>query len=94
MGNRLVYKGMIIGAIVGGAITLLDHDTRKEAIAKLDKTRNKATYYMHHPSLYMGILRTRCEMAANTLVSGMDTTIKMINEMQQMLEVTKDKDIK
>lgn len=94
MGKGLLYKGMIIGAIVGGAITLLNRNTRKEVITGLKKTKNKTFYYMNHPSVYMGHVRVQCESATNSLLDGMNTTIKIINKVQETLEETEIKSVK
>ncbi|WP_112179922.1 MULTISPECIES: hypothetical protein [Paraliobacillus] len=94
MAKGLMYKGMLLGAIVGGSITLLDRTTRKEVITGLKKTKNKTFYYLNHPSVYMGNLRMQCESATNTLLDGMNTTIKLINKVQETLEETENKSVK
>lgn len=93
MGKGLLYKGMVVGAVVGGAITLLDRSTRKEVIIGLNKTKNKTFYYMNHPSVYMGHVRKQCESATNSILDGMNTTIKLINKVQETLEETENKSI-
>ena len=43
------WKGMLLGAIAGGALTLLDKDTREVMRDNVKKTSGKVGYILRHP---------------------------------------------
>ena len=43
------WKGVLLGAIAGGAMSLFDRETRRNVIDHCQKTTEKATYYAKHP---------------------------------------------
>ena len=49
MSKSKFWKGVLFGAIAGGALSLLDRDTRKTVVAGCQKTTDKITYYVKHP---------------------------------------------
>ena len=49
MSKSKFWKGVLFGAIAGGALSLLDRDTRTTVVAGCQKTTEKITYYVKHP---------------------------------------------
>ncbi|MCA1024983.1 MULTISPECIES: YtxH domain-containing protein [Cytobacillus] len=49
MGKSLFWKGVVLGAIAGGALTMLDRDTRENAKSKCRETTESAKYYIKNP---------------------------------------------
>lgn len=49
MGKSLFWKGVFYGALAGGALSMLDKDTRKAALLTCKKTTNSAAFYLKHP---------------------------------------------
>lgn len=50
MGKSLFWKGVFYGAIAGGALTMLDKNTRESAAAFCKKTASSTAYYVKHPN--------------------------------------------
>lgn len=49
MGTKKLAKGMVIGALVGGAITLFDRETRKDVIRAGKTVGNKVLHVISNP---------------------------------------------
>lgn len=49
MGKSLFWKGVVLGAVAGGALTMLDRDTRENAKSKCRETTESAKYYIKIP---------------------------------------------
>jgi gas vesicle protein len=47
--NKL-WKGMLFGALAGGAVSLFDRDTRQAVTSSCKKGAQTATYYIKHPN--------------------------------------------
>ncbi|MEH7118160.1 YtxH domain-containing protein [Neobacillus vireti] len=43
------WKGMLLGAIAGGALSLLDKDTREAMKENVKKTSGRVSYIVRHP---------------------------------------------
>jgi len=88
MNKRNICTGMIVGAIVGGLVSLLDKSTRHYAKDKLNETKNCSKYYLKNPSLsirktreslnkWNNILRENIDDATNALEQVEDTIRKI-----------------
>ncbi|WP_026584659.1 YtxH domain-containing protein [Bacillus sp. J33] len=49
MGKSLFWKGVLYGAIAGGALSLLDKTTRETVTANVKKTSSDVGYYLKNP---------------------------------------------
>lgn len=50
MGKSLFWKGVLYGAIAGGALTMLDRQTRENAAACCKKAAGTAAHYVKNPN--------------------------------------------
>ncbi|MBG9449558.1 hypothetical protein ABE67_09590 [Cytobacillus firmus] len=50
MGKSLFWKGVLYGALAGGALSLLDKSTRETVFDNCRKTSSNVGYYLKHPS--------------------------------------------
>ncbi|GGM30164.1 hypothetical protein GCM10011351_15380 [Paraliobacillus quinghaiensis] len=91
MGKGLMYKGIFLGAVIGGALTLLDHDTRRGAKLLVNKTKVKANFYKNHPAIFAADLRNQYEHLSASLLSGMNSTIQMLASIEGLIEQVEDK---
>ncbi|MBP3038513.1 YtxH domain-containing protein [Bacillaceae bacterium Marseille-Q3522] len=57
MANNKFWTGVILGAIAGGAISLLDRSTRKE----VKETCTKAVFYVKHPEEAAAMVKNQTE---------------------------------
>ncbi|WML28086.1 YtxH domain-containing protein [Neobacillus sp. OS1-33] len=66
------WRGMLLGALAGGAISLLDKQTREVMYENVQKTTRKVTYVLKNP----GEVTEKVKEAAEKL----KTTVKQVSE--------------
>lgn len=66
------WRGMLLGALAGGAISLLDKQTREVMCENVQKTTRKVTYVLKNP----GEVTEKVKEAAEKL----KTTVKQVSE--------------
>jgi len=49
LGKNLFFKGVFFGALVGGALSLLHKETRRDVMNASKKTINQIKYVVTHP---------------------------------------------
>ncbi|WP_079708793.1 YtxH domain-containing protein [Paraliobacillus ryukyuensis] len=86
MGKNLLVKGMILGALAGGALTLFDHDTRKEVKYKVKKINSRTTYYFRHPSDFVAEVRNQYQAASTMMTRQLNTASKFLADMEVLIE--------
>ncbi|WP_182201471.1 hypothetical protein [Paraliobacillus salinarum] len=91
MKKNLLAKGMIVGAVVGGALTLLDRDTRMSVKGKLKNVNQKTTFFMTHPSDFVSEVRNQYETVSRTMLDGFDTAIALISKFEKTVEQIEEK---
>jgi gas vesicle protein len=67
MSKSKFWKGVLFGAIAGGALSMLDRDTRKTVVAGCQKTTGKITYYVKHPQEAVDSLKESTMRIRNTI---------------------------
>ena len=50
MGKKTLFSSMAIGAIVGGAVSLFNKETRDYVKDKSNQAKDQASYYAKHPN--------------------------------------------
>ncbi|WP_138417975.1 YtxH domain-containing protein [Aquibacillus sediminis] len=86
MSNRKFVRGVIIGAAVGGLVTLFDRETRNDVVGKLRSTGNATTYYVKHPSTAFHDLTAGYQQLSNQLATGLNSTLQMLAQLQDLLD--------
>jgi len=49
MGKSLFWKGVFLGAVAGGALSLLDKSTRESVVTTCKKTTYEISFYVKNP---------------------------------------------
>ncbi|MFB1050933.1 hypothetical protein [Paraliobacillus sp. JSM ZJ581] len=91
MKKSLLTKGIVVGAIVGGALTFFDRDTRMSVKSKLRKVNRKTTFLMTHPSDVVAEIRNQYESMSTLMLKGFDTALDFINEFQSIVNQIDEK---
>ncbi|MBM7572417.1 YtxH domain-containing protein [Aquibacillus albus] len=86
MSNRKLLKGVVLGAIAGGALAMLDQSTRNEVMGKVKETCTNTKYIVKHPSEAIHKLRTSYDTFANELSGGVNTTLNVLEKIQEFLD--------
>lgn len=61
MGRKKLAKGMFIGALVGGALSLIDRETRREVFAAGKKVGNKVLDVLSDPGKTLSGIKEKVE---------------------------------
>lgn len=85
MGQHKLWKGVFIGAVVGGAIMLIDRDTRKYVGEKSQTTGSACKNYMKHPSEAIHNLRVNYEYLSNRINKGVEDLLEILNKAEEMV---------
>ncbi|WP_077624325.1 hypothetical protein [Sediminibacillus massiliensis] len=86
MSESKLLKGIIIGATVGGLISLADKSTRVEVSRNLKKAGDRTNYYLKNPSDVIQGVRSCYEQLASNLFTGADSVVEMLSDIQQTIE--------
>ncbi|SDK35200.1 hypothetical protein [Sediminibacillus albus] len=86
MSRSKLATGIIVGAAVGGLISLCDRDTRNQFVGGMKKAGSGTSYYMKNPSEAVHNLRDRYENIAGNLSQGAESALQIMNQVQDTLE--------
>lgn len=91
MGKQLLCKGIIIGAVAGGLITLFDEDTRRYASRKLSESKDSAGYYVKHPSDALNQFNHGYQKASKQISAGLSSVLSILNQLEEVTNSVEDK---
>lgn len=87
MSNSKFLKGVLWGAVAGGALSLLDRTTRQIVLKKCQRTAGKVTYYVKHPVEAVENVKESTQRLRTTIEEvGSDVTFlsEKINELREI----------
>ena len=88
MSKSKFWKGVLFGAIAGGALSMLDRDTRKTVVAGCQKTTGKITYYVKHPQEAVDSLKESTMRIRNTIEEVGEEVSFIAEKIDELKEVT------
>lgn len=86
MGRRKLCTGIILGAVVGGLISLTNQDARSYAKGKLSTTKNYTKYYIKNPSEAVRSIRMSFDEFNKSFTSGAENTINALEQIEDTLD--------
>lgn len=86
MGKRKLCTGIILGAVIGGLISLVNKDARLYAKGKLQTTANHTKYYLKNPSEAVSNIRLSFDEFSKTFSSGAESTINALEQIEDTLD--------
>jgi len=86
MGKRKLLSGMMIGAIVGGAVALLNKDARKYAQAKVISAKEKTSYVFKHPAEAVRASRMKIDYLNDHLINSFENAVNALEQVEQTLD--------
>ncbi|HLR70425.1 MAG TPA: YtxH domain-containing protein [Pseudogracilibacillus sp.] len=86
MGKRKLLSGMMIGAIIGGAVALLNEDARKYAQTKVTSVKGKTSYLIKHPAEAVRTSRMKIDHLNDHLVNSFENTVNALEQVEQTLD--------
>lgn len=88
MGNtKNFWKSVFVGAIVGGAISLVNGETRKAVVHNIQKGYKELTYCLKHPNETLEQIKESSQQIRSTVQQvGDDITFikEKVNELQEV----------
>ncbi|MBR7795231.1 MAG: YtxH domain-containing protein [Bacillota bacterium] len=91
MGKRKLFLGVMIGATVGGLVTLFDKDTRSYSKEKLSTAKSGTSYLMKHPSEAVHSIRTAFDTFNRNFTTGAEKTIDALEQVEATLDKVANK---
>lgn len=92
MGRRKFCTGVIVGAVIGGLVSLMNKDTRLYAKSKVKATADQTKYYLKNPSEAVRTVRVSFNEFNQNFSTGAKSTINALEQIEETLDkVTKKK---
>ncbi|WP_042225027.1 YtxH domain-containing protein [Oceanobacillus manasiensis] len=86
MGNRKLVVGVLIGALVGGAITLFDRETRNYSRMKLTNMKYGSQSVLRNPSEAVRNVRKAFNTFNQNFSTGAQSTINALEQVEATLD--------
>lgn len=91
MGKRKLILGVVAGAVAGGAVALLDKDTRSYACGKVKEVKDSSSYYISNPSEAIQGLQNTVDKVNQAFESGSANAMNALEQVEQTLEKVTNK---
>ncbi|MCM3773406.1 YtxH domain-containing protein [Priestia aryabhattai] len=85
--NKLV-EGIVIGAIIGGAISLFDKETRNSVIQGSKKLKDKTTTLIQHPELVTDTVKEKYETIRTTIEQVSEDVSFVAGKVEKLKKTT------
>lgn len=82
------WKGMLIGALAGGAVTLLDKETRRAVAGSCKKGTQKVTYCLTHPTEMVQQVKEQTAKLRHTVEQVSEDVSFIAEKVDELREVT------
>lgn len=86
MGKRILCTGIIVGAVVGGLISLKNEEARDYAKVKLVLMRAEAKYCLENPSQSVRNFRQSFEQFSQKFTDGADSAANALEQVENTLD--------
>lgn len=86
MGKRRLISGVVLGATVGGALALLDKDTREYAKTKLEASKVGCSYYLKHPAEAIENIRETVDKWNQNVTTGAENAINALEQVEETID--------
>ena len=88
MNNTKFWKGVLFGAIAGGAISLFDRHTRKVVFENCQETAGKITYYVKNPGEAANCVKESTRKIRSTIEEVSEEIAFIAEKVDELREVT------
>jgi|GEM_PF-1885333 len=85
MGQQKLWKGVWIGALIGGALVLIDKDTRQYVSVRSREAGTKYKGYVTNPSDAIHTVRVNYEQFSKRVSKGLEDLIEILNKAEDIL---------
>lgn len=88
MGKNLFLKGIIYGALAGGALSLLDKKTRQDMKVNVKKAYEQVSYVVRHPEEITENVKETAEKIRNTIEQVSEDISYITGKVDELCELT------
>ncbi|NYE09611.1 methyl-accepting chemotaxis protein [Bacillus niacini] len=88
MGKNLFFKGIIYGALAGGALSLLDKKTRQDMKVNVKKAYEQVSYVVRHPGEITENVKETAEKLRNTIEQVSEDISYITEKVDELRELT------
>ncbi|MEH7479921.1 YtxH domain-containing protein [Neobacillus drentensis] len=82
------WRGVLLGALAGGAISLLDKQTREVMKENVQKTTTKVTYMMKNPGEITDKVKETAEKLKTTVKQVSEDISYITDKVEELREIT------
>lgn len=82
------WKGVLMGALAGGAISLLDQETRKSVVDGCKKGMREISYYATHPTEVAEQVKEKTNKLRTTFEQVSEDVSFIAEKVEELKEVT------
>lgn len=82
------WKGILMGALAGGAISLLDKETRRSVIESCKNTTKEVSYLVTHPNEIAEKVKERTAQIRSTVDQVSEDVSFIAEKVEELREVT------
>ena len=86
MGKRKLLTGMIVGASVGGLLSLLNKDVRSYAKDKTNQVYDQIETCVDNPTQVVKQIKAKLIVLNETIASNSDSAINALNQVENSLQ--------
>ncbi|WP_071396141.1 hypothetical protein [Bacillus tuaregi] len=88
MSSSKFWKGVIIGAVAGGVISLFDRSTRNSVMESCRNTTGKVTHYVKHPQEAVDFVKESTARIRTTIEGVGDEVSFIAEKIEELKEIT------
>jgi methyl-accepting chemotaxis protein len=88
MGKNLFLKGLLYGALTGGALSLLDKKTRQEMKVNVKKAYEQVSYVVRHPGEISENVKETAEKIRNSIEQVSEDISYITGKVDELRELT------
>lgn len=86
MGKRTLITGIIVGASLGGLVSLLNGDAREYAKEKVGKCQDNLSYYTKNPTEAVQFVKQTVLSLNNTIESNTGSAVSALETVENSLQ--------
>lgn len=87
MGQNKLVKSVIIGAVVGGIISMLDRATRESTVSTVKTTTERAKYYAQNRDEFMELIEGKVAQAQSLYDTAQTNITKLVENADQLKDL-------
>ena len=87
MSESKLLKSMLLGALVGGAISMLDRKTREHAMETTKKVKDSIVYYAKNKEELQQLIEEKMEVVQTVYETATDNVSEMVNKFEEVKEI-------